>query len=88
MILPRTARQGAVEAAERLRACVQERLCDAVPGGVTVSIGVAVATAGVLSVDDLLAAADRGLYEAKQGGRNRVAYAQGDGPAAVSGSAA
>ena len=48
------------------------------PVSITVSIGVARGT-GQSTVDALLAAADEALYQAKAGGRNRVAYASQDG---------
>jgi diguanylate cyclase (GGDEF)-like protein len=72
MVLPQTDRQGALEAAERLRAAVQQQLTDIVADGVTVSIGVASTADGVLEAKELLAAADRGMYRAKQSGRNQV----------------
>jgi len=61
---------------ERLRRRVAEQgiATRSGPVSVTVSIGVVVAT-GPGSVDDLLAAADSALYQAKNEGRNRVAYA-------------
>ena len=65
-------------------ASLYQRLCARVSGTalptrtgpvtVTVSIGVAVAT-GASTVDTLLATADQALYQAKAGGRNRVASA-------------
>jgi diguanylate cyclase (GGDEF)-like protein len=63
--------------AERLRAAVpsaafpgQERQ----PGGhVTISVGVAMAAGG--EPDEVVAAADHALYEAKGSGRNRVVLA-------------
>jgi diguanylate cyclase (GGDEF)-like protein len=72
LVLPQTDHPGALEAAERLRVTVQEQLTDMVEGGVTVSIGVATTTDGVLEAKDLLATADRRMYGAKQAGRNRV----------------
>jgi PleD family two-component response regulator len=44
---------------------------DLVPDGLTVSIGVATNVEGNVDAYRLLAAADRGLYVAKQAGRNR-----------------
>jgi eukaryotic-like serine/threonine-protein kinase len=44
------------------------------PVSITVSIGVARGT-GRTTADSLLAASDEALYQAKTGGRNRVAYA-------------
>lgn len=61
-----------------------ERLCARVaeteirtkagPVSMTVSIGVARGT-GLSTADALLVASDEALYQAKAGGRNRVAYA-------------
>jgi len=69
-----TLRQG-VQAAERLR-----RLIESSPIGIgdksvrmTVSIGLASWRADMKDTDQLLGEADRALYAAKQGGRNRVA---------------
>lgn len=59
---------------ERLRqriAALEIALGQEGPARLTVSIGVACG-AGAGSLDDLIKAADRALYEAKQGGRNRV----------------
>jgi len=58
---------------ERLRAATAETPIETRAGGVsvTVSIGVAV-SAGDATVDEVVAAADRALYEAKAQGRNRV----------------
>ena len=43
----------------------------------TLSIGVAARHAGELRLEDLLARADRALYRAKAGGRNRTETAPG-----------
>jgi diguanylate cyclase (GGDEF)-like protein len=72
MVLPQTDHASALGAAERLRAAVEARLTDIIPGGVTVSIGVAATSDGLSDAKDLLSAADRSMYAAKQSGRNRV----------------
>jgi diguanylate cyclase (GGDEF)-like protein len=71
MILPHTDSAGAVAAAERLRVETARRMRELVPEGITVSVGVAVTSRGVLDARGLLAAADRGLYAAKLAGRDR-----------------
>ncbi len=75
VLLPDTGPDGALLVAERLRAAVAA-LAD-LPLPVTVSIGVA-----SCSQDDtaaaLIARADRALYQAKAGGRNRVVRSGGD----------
>ena len=54
---------------------------DKEPHGVTASFGVAEAAPG-LSVEDLLARADKALYRAKEDGRDRIAVASEVSPAA------
>lgn len=71
VILPRTRCREAMTLAERLRAQVEQKSGDSEQ--VTISIGVACAENGVVSsVSQLLDAADRALYYAKEQGRNRV----------------
>jgi diguanylate cyclase (GGDEF)-like protein len=76
VVMPKTDRDGAMRAAERLRAETSRRLIDLVPDGITVSIGVAAASSGMDS-HALMAAADEGLYVAKATGRNRTVYFSG-----------
>ncbi len=75
-VLPETDLDGALVVSESIRAKVyQENIGheDGVEGRVTVSLGVAVAVPdAILSSEDLLDAADRSLYAAKDAGRNRV----------------
>ncbi|MGI8505918.1 MAG: diguanylate cyclase, partial [Solirubrobacteraceae bacterium] len=71
IVLLGTGRDGAIKAAERLRAETSHRMRGLVPEGITVSIGVASNSDGNLDGLRLLAAADRGLYAAKHGGRDR-----------------
>jgi len=61
--------QGAAELAERLRARLEQRLMD---DGVTASFGVAAVPGDGTNPAQLVSAADRALYAAKHGGRNRV----------------
>ena len=74
VLLHETTREGALEAAERLRVTVSRAA--AVSGGhtlrATVSGGVALYPDDGDNWDSLFGAADRRLYEAKRGGRDRV----------------
>jgi diguanylate cyclase (GGDEF)-like protein len=72
VLLPDTDRAGALEAAERLRAETARRMQDLIPEAITVSIGVATNTHGILDGQRLLSHADRGLYAAKRAGRDRT----------------
>ncbi|MDH5299025.1 MAG: GGDEF domain-containing protein, partial [Desulfobulbaceae bacterium] len=81
VIAPATANDTAAIQAERIRADVAARPF-AVEGNktqsLTLSIGVANLSDGAISsVDDLLRAADKALYAAKNAGRNRVCCATG-----------
>jgi diguanylate cyclase (GGDEF)-like protein len=67
--------EGVQDAAGRLHQAVGRETveCDGIQVPVTISAGVAVARdCGEVSVQQLIAAADRELYKAKQNGRNRV----------------
>ncbi|MEO8968496.1 MAG: GGDEF domain-containing protein [Solirubrobacteraceae bacterium] len=71
LVLPGTDREGALRTAERLRADTVREMADIIPELLTVSIGVATNADGSLDPDKLLSRADRGLYAAKQAGRDR-----------------
>ena len=76
VILPGTDAQGAVTLAEQLRRSVEQARFEAVDGRTmqfTISIGLhTLRAAGSESIDDMVAAADKAMYLAKQNGRNRV----------------
>ena len=64
----------AVEAAERVLAALETRFdLPSEALRVSASVGVAVAREGVRDVEELLRAADRAMYEAKRGGKHRLA---------------
>jgi len=71
LVLSNTPRDEALLAAERLRCETARQLEHLVPGGLTVSIGIATSSSALVNAQSLLAAADRGLYAAKAAGRNR-----------------
>lgn len=77
LILPGTDAAGAAKVAERVRATLAERTLTAADGTtfrVTASFGVA-SHPPVGTAEELIAAADAALYEAKRSGKNRVSIA-------------
>ncbi|HVN39353.1 MAG TPA: diguanylate cyclase [Myxococcota bacterium] len=77
VIHPQSTATGAATLAERLRHAVETARFDAegAPLRVTLSLGVAEYDRQMSSPRDLIASADRALYAAKRGGRNRVMVA-------------
>lgn len=70
VLLPQTSGEEAAAIAERIRHNIAETLFP--HRRVTTSIGIASCSAELCSVIDIVAAADKALYEAKHQGRNRV----------------
>lgn len=75
LLLPRTGLKGAEQCAERLRERQDRRQQHSVTPPCTLSAGVAAYRPGE-DIESLLRRADRALYAAKHGGRNRVALAE------------
>ena len=77
VLLPETSAAVAQETAERLRRSVEQLRIPGAAGDIQLTVSIGVATAGphTESVAALINQADRALYEAKRGGRNRVAAA-------------
>ena len=74
VILPETARTGAMVVAERLRAAmaVTPIIYNTQPLAVTISVGVTELRADIGRYEDLIKEADLSLYTSKDSGRNRV----------------
>jgi diguanylate cyclase (GGDEF)-like protein len=75
VVLPETARDGALLVAERIRSQVEQHqfVYEGKTYPVTISVGVAITNGGEpLAPTDLIRLADENLYKAKHDGRNRV----------------
>lgn len=83
-LLPRTAIDGAMDAAEKLRAAISAPyLLETGEARVGVSIGIAIRGVHGTDPEALQKAADAALYDAKRDGKNRVRIAGGEGAAAM-----
>jgi diguanylate cyclase (GGDEF)-like protein len=71
-LLPDTARQGGVMLAEKLRQAIEELEIPDLDRRLSASFGVAMLPGDAVNGEQLLRAADRALYAAKNAGRNRV----------------
>ncbi|MFO0592613.1 MAG: GGDEF domain-containing protein [Polyangiaceae bacterium] len=83
VLCPSTAIEGVLQAAESLRMIVAELRVPARKGvwNGSISVGVAARTPEMTSPEDLIRAADEGVYLAKARGRNAVAFAEDFHPA-------
>lgn len=72
VMLPGQKLSDALQMAERLRLLIEQNEVPGCPVRTTVSAGVAALENEVEGIDDLLRRADRGLYRAKNRGRNQV----------------
>jgi diguanylate cyclase (GGDEF)-like protein len=79
-LLPRFQQENLGQIGDRLLQAINEKPCEAnhFSVRVTLSMGIALYTDNITSLDDLLAQADRALYNAKQAGRNRWAFADAE----------
>lgn len=75
ILLPETEAAGGREIAERIRWKLESRFFDGGGLRLTASLGIASRSEGIATLEELIAAADAALYEAKSGGRNRVSSA-------------
>lgn len=76
ILLPHCDLDGAMRLAERVHAAVHEAAWADCPRPLTVSVGVAVASAPDETAEAVLERADRALYRAKHAGRDRVVVAE------------
>lgn len=75
VLLPHTPTEGALKKAEQLRQIVAHQNFDSEGKAIHITVSVGVATfphPQIESVEELIAAADKALYRAKDNGRNRV----------------
>jgi diguanylate cyclase (GGDEF)-like protein len=79
ILLPQTNLEHSLSVAEKLRRLVESWQFPGVPRPVTISAGAATYPENGATRDELVKAADAGLYAAKQAGRNRVFLAPGPG---------
>jgi len=81
ILMPDTYKEQGLAMAERVRKIFEtqsfEHNWNGEPIPFTVSIGVAIMSEDDSSVDQMLKRADEALYDAKDGGRNRVAFGEG-----------
>ena len=82
ILLTQTNEHQALSIAEKLRKMVADWQFPGVPRMVTISAGIASFPTHGRSRDELVRAADRGLYAAKQAGRNRIFLAHATNAAA------
>jgi diguanylate cyclase (GGDEF)-like protein len=75
-LLPDTGVEGALEAAEKLRRAIERVTVPGIDRPVTASVGAAVYPHTAADAESLLRLADRALYAAKAGGRNRADLAE------------
>jgi diguanylate cyclase (GGDEF)-like protein len=83
IVVPETTGESALRVAEKLRHHVETHFFPGVPRPVTISCGVADYPTHGLTRDEVVAAADSALYQAKQAGRNHVASASNKAPAST-----
>jgi diguanylate cyclase (GGDEF)-like protein len=74
VVLPRTPKQGAALAAERIRAAIDRHNFpgEKVTGKITASMGIASFPEDGTTVPELISSSDKALYRAKRHGRNQV----------------
>jgi diguanylate cyclase (GGDEF)-like protein len=79
VLLPRTSKQGASLAAERIRASINSHRFagERLTGKITASMGIASYPKDGRTVEGLISSADKALYKAKRHGRNKV-WVSGD----------
>jgi diguanylate cyclase (GGDEF)-like protein len=79
VLLPDTAREGGRMLAEKLREAIEALEVPDLDRRLSASFGVATLPSDAINGDQLLRAADRALYAAKNGGRNRVEVVRSSG---------